>query len=90
MTETGKPNHRLARCRAEPQKGGTMSRPERASPDYPQPEKNVAEHGKLIVVPTRKARQGMLVRPMLFVLTIGTLLAIALLSVAYFFYFDVI
>jgi hypothetical protein len=66
-----------------------MNRPERASPDYPQPHKNVAEHGELIVLPTTKARQGVLVRPMVFVLTIGTALAVLLLAIAYFLQFDV-
>jgi hypothetical protein len=62
-----------------------MNRGERASPDYPQPDKNVAEHGALTVLPSTKARQGVLVRPMIFVLTIGTALAVVLLAVAYYF-----
>ena len=64
--------------------GFAMNRREQASADYPQPAKNVAEHGALIVLPARKARQGVLVRSMIFVLTIGTALAVLLLAIAYF------
>jgi hypothetical protein len=33
-----------------------MNTPDRASADYPQPEKNVADHGTKTVLPAMKAR----------------------------------
>lgn len=60
-----------------------MARPERASADYPQPTKNVADHGEVTVVPATKAKQGINIRPMLYVLTIGIALAILLMGLAY-------
>ena len=62
-----------------------MNRPERASSDYPQPEKNVADHGREIVLPAIKARQGIIIGAgaMVYVLVIGTALAIVGLAVVY-------
>ena len=60
-----------------------MNRSERASPDYPQPDKNVADHGRQIVLPTTKARQGINIRAMVYVLVIGTALAIVGLAATY-------
>ena len=60
-----------------------MNRPERASADYPQPDKNVADHGRQIVLPTTKARQGINIRAMVYVLVIGTALAIVGLAATY-------
>ena len=60
-----------------------MNRPERASPDHPQPDKNVADHGRQIVLPTTKARQGINIRAMVYVLVIGTALAIVGLAATY-------
>ena len=62
-----------------------MNSPERASPDYPQPEKNVADHGTETVLPAIKARQGIIIGAgaMVYVLVIGTALAIVGLVAVY-------
>jgi hypothetical protein len=60
-----------------------MNTPDRASSDYPQPEKNVADHGTETVLPAIKARQGINIRGMMYVLVIGTALAIVGLAAVY-------
>ena len=60
-----------------------MNSPDRASSDYPQPEKNVADHGTKTVLPAMKARQAINVRGMIYVLVVGTALAIVGLAAVY-------
>lgn len=60
-----------------------MNSPDRASSDYPEPGKNVADHGKEIVLPAMKARQGINIRGMIYVLVVGTVLAIVGLAAVY-------
>ena len=51
-------------------------RKEKASPDYEPPEQNVADLKEAVTLSTNKARQGVRVRGMVLVLTIGTVGAI--------------
>ena len=62
-----------------------MNSPDRASSDYPEPEKNVADHGRGTVLPAMKARQGIIIGAgvMVYVLVIGTALAIVGLATVY-------
>ena len=60
-----------------------MNTADRASADYPQPEKNVADHGAETVLPAIKARQGINIRGMMYVLVVGTALAIVGLATVY-------
>lgn len=62
-----------------------MNSPDRASSDYPEPEKNVADHGRETVLPAIKARQGIIIGAgvMVYVLVIGTALAIVGLAAVY-------
>jgi hypothetical protein len=66
--------------------GGNMPTDEkkRASADYERPEQNVADIEDPVTLSTNKARQGVPVRGMWLVLTIGTALAAAAMLVAYF------
>jgi hypothetical protein len=56
-----------------------------ASPDYENPEQNVADIPEPVILSTNKARQGVLVAGMWVVLVTSTVLAIAGLAAAYFF-----
>ena len=60
-----------------------MNTPDRASSDYPEPGKNVADHGTEIDLPAIKARQGINIRGMMYVLVVGTALAIVGLATVY-------
>lgn len=55
----------------------------KASPDYERPEQNVADLPDPVVLSTNKARQGVPVRGMWLVLTIGIALAVAALLITY-------
>jgi hypothetical protein len=58
------------------------ARTAQASPDYERPEQNVADLKEPVVLPTNKARQGVLVPGMWLVLTISTALAAAVMAIA--------
>jgi hypothetical protein len=57
--------------------------PGQASPDYKNPDQNVADLKQPVTLPTNKARQGVLVRGMWVVLTVSTALAAIMLAVVY-------
>ena len=54
-----------------------------ASPDYENPEQNVADIPEPVVLPPNKARQAVVVRGMWIVLTISTTLAAVAMAAAY-------
>ncbi|HRF09538.1 MAG TPA: hypothetical protein PL193_12975 [Xanthobacteraceae bacterium] len=62
---------------------------ERASADYEQPEKNVANMPDPVVLPTNKARQGENRGNMFWVLTIGMALVVIAFAAIYFGFFTV-
>jgi hypothetical protein len=62
---------------------------ERASADYEQPEKNVANMPDPVVLPTNKARQAENRGNMFWVLTIGMALVVVAFAVIYFGFFTV-
>ena len=55
----------------------------KASADYERPDQNVADIEDPVTLSTNKARQGVPVRGMWLVLTIGTALAAAAMLIAY-------
>jgi len=62
---------------------------ERASADYEQPEKNVANMPDPVVLPTNKARQAENRGNMFWVLTIGMALVVIAFAAIYFGFFTV-
>ena len=64
-----------------------MAAAKRASPSYEEPEKNVAQQRSPAVLPSSKARAGILDRDTLYMVIAGTGLTI-LLFAAIFFYFS--
>jgi hypothetical protein len=60
-------------------------RKERASADYERPEQNVADLPDPVTLSTNKARQGIPVRGMRLVLTVGIVLALAGMAIVYLF-----
>ena len=59
------------------------SKDEKVSPDYERPEQNVADLPDPVVLSTNKARQGVPVRGMWLVLTVGIALAVVALLITY-------
>jgi hypothetical protein len=57
---------------------------EKASPDYERPEQNVADLPEPVALSTNKARQGVPVRGMRLVLTVGVILSLVGMAIAYF------
>jgi len=71
--------------RQEVQEEASASVPrERASADYEEPRRNVASMPDPVTLETNKARQGVPVRNMRIVLTVGIVLAILAFIVGYF------
>jgi hypothetical protein len=63
-----------------------MAQAKRASPSYEEPEENVAEQPRPVVLPPSKARAGIMDRDTLYMLIVGTLLTVLFLA-AVFIYF---
>jgi hypothetical protein len=63
---------------------------QRVSPDYEEPEKNVADQHVPVVLPTNKARQGENKGYMTTVVTVGTALAILGLAIIFLSYLIVV
>jgi hypothetical protein len=63
-----------------------MAQAKRASPSYEEPEKNVAHQRTPVVLPSSKARAGIMDRDTLYMLVVGTALTVLLFG-AIFAYF---
>jgi hypothetical protein len=57
-----------------------MAQAKRASPSYEEPEENVAEQPRPVVLPPSKARAGLMDRDSLYMLVAGTTLVILLFA----------
>ena len=60
-----------------------MAQAKHASPSYEEPDKNVADHSVPVVLPSSKARGGIMDRDTLYMLVAGTTLVVVLFAAAF-------